>query len=62
MRGQTRETLMAGLGPQEVSDLGLIEKGRKHPVGECRAPLLGSAMPPGSFEFTERQKLLEILT
>ena len=54
---------MAGLGPQEVSDLGLTEKGRKHPVGECRAPILSLATPPGSFEeFTERQKLLEILT
>lgn len=53
---------MAGLGPQEVSDLRLIEKGRKQPVGECRAPILSSAMPPASFEFTERQKLQEILT
>ena len=56
-----RETLMAWLGPQEVSDLGAHGERRKHPVGESRALILSLATPSGSLEeFTEEQKLLEI--
>lgn len=41
--------------------LGLIEKRKKHPVGESRALILSLATPSGSLEkFTEEQKLLEI--
>lgn len=49
-----RETLMAWLRPQEVSDRGAHRERRKHPVEDSRALIFSLATPSGSLqEFTE---------